>query len=78
MAKKRRRNTPAFTMLAWLGLIVFTLLVFVGLYTLDAELYVKGYYIMGTVGIIISSFTVAKVVRDNQEDDDDVKGNFDS
>ena len=31
---------------------------------------VKRYYLMGSVGLISSSFTVAKVVRDNQEDDD--------
>ena len=31
---------------------------------------VKGYYLMGSVGLISSSFTVAKVVRDNQEDEE--------
>lgn len=31
---------------------------------------VKGYYLMGSVGLISSSFTVSKVVRDNQEDED--------
>jgi hypothetical protein len=36
---------------------------------------VKGYYLMGTVGVIISSFTVAKVVRDNQEDDEEIQKN---
>lgn len=78
MAKSRRRNTPAFTMLAWVGLILFTSLIIIGLYTLDEPLMVKGYYFMGTVGVIISSFTVAKVVRDNQEDDENInKSNFD-
>ncbi|MEC2077437.1 YiaA/YiaB family inner membrane protein [Metabacillus fastidiosus] len=71
MAKYKRRNTPAFTMLAWSGLILFTALILIGLYTLDQPLMVKGYYLMGTVGVIISSFTVAKVVRDNQEDEDE-------
>ena len=42
----------------------------IGLYTLKEPLMVKGYYLMGSVGLISSSFTVAKVVRDNQEDDD--------
>jgi hypothetical protein len=36
---------------------------------------VKGYYLMGTVGVIISSLTVAKVVRDNQEDDEEIQRN---
>lgn len=31
---------------------------------------VKGYYLMGSVGLISSSFTLAKVIRDNQEDED--------
>lgn len=30
---------------------------------------VKGYYLMGSVGLISSSFTVSKVLRDNQEDE---------
>jgi hypothetical protein len=75
MSKPRRRNTPAFTMLAWLGLIIFTSLILIGLYTLDEPFMVKGYYLMGTVGLIISSFTVAKVARDNQEDDEEIQRN---
>ncbi|WP_246055332.1 YiaA/YiaB family inner membrane protein [Pseudalkalibacillus caeni] len=52
---------------------------FIGLYTLKEPLFVKGYYFMGTVGIIVTSFMVAKVTRGNQEDtedsffDDDIK-----
>jgi uncharacterized membrane protein YiaA len=68
MSRFRRRNTPAFTMLAWIGFVMFVALFLVGLYTLNEPLMVKGYYLMGMVGIIVSSFTVAKVVRDNQED----------
>lgn len=71
MAKLKRRNTGAFILLAWLSLVIFTGLVLIGLYNLDEPLMVKGYYLMGTVGIITSSFTVAKVVRDNQEDLED-------
>ena len=41
-----------------------------GLYTLREPLMVKGYYLMGTVGVISSSFTIAKVTRDDQEDDE--------
>ncbi|MBZ5753915.1 MULTISPECIES: YiaA/YiaB family inner membrane protein [Metabacillus] len=71
MVKFKRRNTGAFILLAWLSLVIFTGLVLIGLYNLDEPLMVKGYYLMGTVGIITSSFTVAKVVRDNQEDLED-------
>lgn len=70
MKKKVYRNTPAFTLLAWASFIFFVALVIIGLYTLKEPLMVKGYYLMGLVGTISSTFTVAKVVRDNQEDDD--------
>lgn len=67
--KKVYRNTPAFTMMAWGSFIFFVSLILIGLYTLKEPLMVKGYYLMGSVGLI-SSFTVSKVVRDNQEDED--------
>lgn len=31
---------------------------------------VKGYYLMGCVGLILSSFMVSKLVRDNQDDEE--------
>ena len=68
--KKVYRNTPAFTMMAWGSFIFFVSLILIGLYTLKEPLMVKGYYLMGSVGLISSSFTVSKVVRDNQEDED--------
>ena len=67
--KKVYRNTPAFTMMAWGSFIFFVSLILIGLYTLKEPLMVKGYYLMGSVGLI-SSFTVSKVVRDNQEDEE--------
>ncbi|MFD0845038.1 YiaA/YiaB family inner membrane protein [Streptococcus saliviloxodontae] len=68
--KKVYRNTPAFTMMAWGYFIFFVGLLLIGLYTLKEPLMVKGYYLIGCVGLISSSFTVSKVVRDNQEDED--------
>lgn len=68
--RKVYRNTPAFTMMAWGSFIFFVSLILIGLYTLKEPLMVKGYYLMGSVGLISSSFTVSKVVRDNQEDED--------
>lgn len=49
---------------------LFVALILIGLYTLKELLMVKGYYLMGTVGVISSSFTIAKVTRDDQEDDE--------
>lgn len=69
--KKFYRNTPAFTMMAWVSFLLFVALMLIGLYILKEPLMVKGYYLMAAVGLISSSFTVAKVVRDNQEDEND-------
>lgn len=68
--KKIYRNTPAFSLMAWASFGFFVTLILIGLYTLKEPLMVKGYYLMGSVGLISSSFTVSKVVRDNQEDED--------
>ncbi|MET3558257.1 hypothetical protein ABID29_001377 [Streptococcus rupicaprae] len=69
--RKFYRNTPAFTMMAWSSFLLFVGMMLIGLYTLKEPLMVKGYYLMASIGLISSSFTVAKVVRDNQEDEDD-------
>ncbi|WP_368553167.1 YiaA/YiaB family inner membrane protein [Enterococcus faecalis] len=70
LKKKAYRNTPAFVMLAWGSFLFFVVLILVGLYTLREPLMVKGYYLMGSVGLISSSFTLSKVIRDNQEDEE--------
>ncbi|NSV55229.1 hypothetical protein FKZ12_00010 [Enterococcus faecalis] len=70
LKKKVYRNTPAFVMLAWGSFLFFVVLILVGLYTLKELLMVKGYYLMGSVGLISSSFTLSKVIRDNQEDEE--------
>lgn len=70
LKKKTYRNTPAFMFMAWGSFAFFVTLVLVGLYTLKEPLMVKGYYLMGSVGLISSSFTLAKVIRDNQEDEE--------
>lgn len=71
MKKRFYRNSPAFVMLAWSSFMFFVALMLIGLYTLKEPLMVKGYYLMAAVGLISSSFTVAKVVRDNQEDENE-------
>ena len=75
MKKKVYRNTAAFKLLAWGSFALFVILILIGLYTLKDDglkepLMVKGYYLMGTVGVISSAFTIAKVTRDDQEDDE--------
>lgn len=70
MKRKAYRNSPAFVMLAWGSFLAFLALTIIGLATLKEPLMVKGYYLMGSIGLISSAFTVAKVVRDNQEDEE--------
>lgn len=70
LKKKVYRNTSSFVALAWGSFIFFVILILVGLYTLKEPLMVKGYYLMGSVGLISSSFTLSKVIRDNQEDEE--------
>ena len=70
MKKKVYRNTSAYQIMAWASWLFFVALILIGLYTLKEPLMVKGYYLMGTVGIIATTFTVSKVVRDNQEDEE--------
>ena len=54
-------------MMSWGAFAFFVILMLVGLYTLKEPLMVMGYYLMGCVGLISSSFTVSKLVRDNQK-----------
>ncbi|MFR3685222.1 MAG: YiaA/YiaB family inner membrane protein [Enterococcus sp.] len=68
--KKAYRNTPAFVLLVWGSFLFFIILISIGLYTLKEPLMVKGYYLMGSVGLISSTFTLSKVIRDNQEDEE--------
>lgn len=70
MKKKAYRNTPVFVFLSWGSFAFFVALMLIGLYTLKEPLMVKGYYLMGSVGLISSSFTLSKVIRDNQEDEE--------
>lgn len=64
----RKRNTQAFTFLAWASFTLAVAAMFIGIYTLDADLPVKGYYAVTALFLIMSSFVLQKTIRDNQED----------
>ncbi|WP_182101615.1 YiaA/YiaB family inner membrane protein [Niallia taxi] len=66
--RKRTRNTPAFTFMAWTSFVLAFLSMFIGIYTLEEPLSVKGYYAVSALFLTMSSFVLQKVVRDNQED----------
>lgn len=64
----RRRNTPAYSFMAWAAFVLAAGFEFVGIYSLDQPLSVQGYYAVCGILLILSSFTLQKVVRDNDED----------
>ena len=64
----RMRNTPAFTFLAWSGFLLGVCFEYVGLWTLEEPLYVKGYYAIGGAFLIVSCLVLQKTIRDNEED----------
>ncbi|AZU60657.1 YiaA/YiaB family inner membrane protein [Neobacillus mesonae] len=68
--KHKRRNTIAFTFLAYFTLFAGVLLFAIGLYNADLELNEKGYYIAVMLLVIVGSILTQKVVRDNAEDDE--------
>lgn len=64
----KKRNTQAFTFLAWFAFITAFAAMFIGIYTLDEPLPVKGYYAVGTLYLTMSAFVLQKTIRDNEED----------
>jgi hypothetical protein len=64
----RRRNTPTYTFMAWAAFLLACGFNFAGIYTLKQPLSVQGYYAVTGVLLIITSFVLQKVARDNDED----------
>ncbi|MEI4802420.1 YiaA/YiaB family inner membrane protein [Bacillus sp. NPDC077411] len=64
----RKRNTQAFTFLAWTSFVCALSGMLIGIYTLEEPLSVKGYYLIGTLFLTMSSFVLQKTIRDNEED----------
>jgi uncharacterized membrane protein YiaA len=69
MMNHRRRNTQAFTFLAWASFVLSCGFMFIGLFNMDAPLVEKGYYAVCSCFLIMSSFVLQKTIRDNAEDD---------
>lgn len=64
----RRRNTPTYTFMAWGAFILAFGFEFGGIYSLEQPLSVRGFYAAVAILIIITSFVLQKVIRDNDED----------
>ncbi|WP_100330151.1 YiaA/YiaB family inner membrane protein [Bacillus xiapuensis] len=69
MQMYRRRNTPAFTVLAYFTFFAGVFLFCIGLYNEDSlELNEKGYYIAVMILVAVGAILTQKVTRDNAED----------
>lgn len=67
---RRKRNTAAFTFMAWTSFVLAFAAMFIGIYNLEESLSVKGYYAVSALFLIMSSFVLQKTIRDNQEDNE--------
>lgn len=71
MQRHRRRNTPAFTVLAYFTFIAGVSMFCIGLYNADnLQLNEKGYYIAVMILVAVGAILTQKVTRDNAEDDE--------
>ncbi|MFT8320745.1 MAG: YiaA/YiaB family inner membrane protein [Bacillus sp. (in: firmicutes)] len=71
MNRYRRRNTPAFTVLAYFTFFAGVALFCIGLYNADnLELNEKGYYIAVMILVAVGAILTQKVTRDNAEDNE--------
>jgi uncharacterized membrane protein YiaA len=66
----RKRNTAAFTFMAWIAFTTALLAMFIGIYNLNQPLSVQGYYAVCALFLTMSSFVLQKTVRDNNEDNE--------
>lgn len=64
----KKRNTMAFTGMAWASLILALSFIIVGIWNAPWSLVEKGYFAASFLWGISASFVLAKVIRDNEED----------
>lgn len=71
MQRYRKRNTPAFTVLAYFTFFAGVFLFSIGLYNADnLQLNEKGYYIAVMILVAVGAILTQKVTRDNAEDNE--------
>ncbi|MFD7861231.1 MULTISPECIES: YiaA/YiaB family inner membrane protein [unclassified Streptomyces] len=63
----KQQNTAAFYGQAVASFGVAIGAVAVGIYSLDADAWVRGFLAIGVLYLVTSAFTLAKVIRDRQE-----------
>jgi hypothetical protein len=62
------KNTTAFAAQAAISFGASLFAMLVGIYFMEADPWIKGFLALGTLYLTTSTFTLAKVVRDMQED----------
>lgn len=60
-------HTTAWTVQVWASFLVASAMMVVGTVALPVDVWVKGYFAMGELFLVGSTFTLAKTVRDNHE-----------
>ncbi|MBU8785841.1 MULTISPECIES: YiaA/YiaB family inner membrane protein [Bacillus] len=71
MQKYRRRNTTAFTVMAYFTFFAGVFLFCIGLYNAEnLQLNEKGYYIAVMILVAVGAILTQKVTRDNAEDNE--------
>ena len=66
------KNTTAFAAQAAVSFGASLFAMLVGVYFMEADPWIKGFMALGTLYLTTSTFTLAKVVRDMQEDNSTV------
>ena len=69
--RPRRRNTQAYTFMAWVSFVLALGIFFISLYNADWPLMEKGLYAALVLWLVSATFTLQKVIRDNAEDEHD-------
>lgn len=64
----KKRNTAAFTFLAWASFIISVSFFIVAIWNTKWMLVEKGYYAGIFIWSVYSAFVLSKVIRDNEED----------
>ncbi len=62
------RNTNGFMLQAGIAFAVALVAMIFGIWMMDGEVWIRAFLALGTIFLVSSSFTLAKVVRDLQEE----------
>lgn len=71
MHKQQYMDTSAWILQVWASFFLAVSSMLFGLYHMPAELWIKGYLVMGLFFTIGSTFTLAKTIRDNRHEQSD-------